>query len=221
MKYLGGFLLIGIIGLAFLLSNNQNSKVAQNTQSLQQVQSRSTAQPSPTATPEIMQLEKPELTIDTTKAYTATLSTSEGDIVIALDTTNTPITANNFIYLAQNNYYDNTIFHRVIEDFMIQGGDPTGTGTGSPGYRFEDEYLEGEYKRGTVAMANSGPDTNGSQFFIMHADYPLPNAYVIFGQVTDGIEVVDKIATAETQPGGEGSKPVNPVTINSVTIAEE
>lgn len=165
-------------------------------------------------------LEKPELTIDTNKTYQVTLKTTEGDIVIELDAKETPITANNFVYLAENNFYDNTIFHRVIEGFMIQGGDPTGTGTGSPGYRFEDEPITKEYTRGTVAMANSGPNTNGSQFFIMHADYPLPKNYVIFGKVIEGIDVVDKIATAEVKvsPSGEQSSPVNPVTVQDVTV---
>ena len=169
-------------------------------------------------------LSKPELTIDTNKTYHVTLKTTEGDIVIELDAKNTPITANNFVYLAENNFYDNTIFHRVIEGFMIQGGDPTGTGTGSPGYRFDDEPVNGEYTRGTVAMANSGPDTNGSQFFIMHADYPLPKNYVIFGRVSEGMDVVDKIATAEVEAAGfseEKSSPVNPVTVQDATVTVE
>jgi peptidyl-prolyl cis-trans isomerase B (cyclophilin B) len=104
---------------------------------------------------------------------------------------------------------------------MIQGGDPTGTGSGGPGYQFADEYLKGKYTRGTVAMANAGANTNGRQFFIMHADYDLPNSYVIFGHVTSGLEVVDKIATAPTKQGGEGSSPVTPVKITSVDILEK
>lgn len=166
-------------------------------------------------------LPKPELTIDTSKTYLVTLKTTEGDIVIELDAENTPITANNFVYLAEKDFYDNTIFHRVIEDFMIQGGDPQGTGMGGPGYKFEDEPITKDYTRGTVAMANSGPDTNGSQFFIMHADYPLPKNYVIFGKVTEGIEVVDKIATAEVKASfsGEQSSPVNPVKITDTIVS--
>ena len=154
------------------------------------------------------------------KEYSVTLTTSVGEIVIKLDTVNTPITANNFAFLASDGFYDQTIFHRTLEGFMIQGGDPTGTGSGSPGYRFADEYLEGEYNRGVIAMANSGAGTNGSQFFIMHADYPLPNNYVIFGKVTSGLETVDKIATAEVKPNatGEPSSPVNPVSINSAKL---
>lgn len=168
-------------------------------------------------------LPAPELTIDQGKEYSATLETSEGNIVIKLNAETTPITANNFIYLASNNFYNNTIFHRVIEGFMIQGGDPTGTGAGSPGYRFNDEPVAGDYIRGTVAMANAGPNTNGSQFFIMHQKVDLPKNYVIFGLVTEGLDVVDKIATAkvEVSSGGEQSKPINPVIIKQVTIEEK
>ncbi|MCW1887938.1 MAG: peptidylprolyl isomerase [Candidatus Moranbacteria bacterium] len=156
-----------------------------------------------------------------TKSYEATLKTSKGDITIALQADKTPITVNNFVFLSRKNFYNNTPFHRTINGFMIQGGDPTGTGTGGPGYKFNDESFTGEYTRGTVAMANSGPNTNGSQFFIMHKDTALPKSYVIFGNVTKGIEVVDAIATAPTKPGGEGSSPVELVYIQSVTIQEK
>ena len=164
----------------------------------------------------------PAMTIDTSKTYTVQLNTSEGIIKIELDSTNTPITANNFVFLSKESFYDGTVFHRVIDGFMIQGGDPNGNGTGGPGYKFSDESLTGNYTRGAVAMANSGSNTNGSQFFIMHKDYPLPNKYVIFGKVIEGIEVVDKIAEAPTTIGssGEKSKPINPVTINSVEILD-
>ncbi|MFH0749456.1 MAG: peptidylprolyl isomerase [Candidatus Gottesmanbacteria bacterium] len=159
--------------------------------------------------------------INTKKAYEAIIRTSVGDITVALSASATPITVNNFVALARKNFYDNTIFHRVIKGFMIQGGDPNGTGSGGPGYQFDDEPFTGEYSRGTVAMANAGPNTNGSQFFIMHADYPLPKNYVIFGKVTSGIEVVDTIATAGTKPGGEGSTPIDPVVVLSVKIVEQ
>ena len=167
-------------------------------------------------------MNQPEIIIDQNKKYEATLHTSVGDITLSLNTKETPVTANNFIYLAKNQFYDNTIFHRVIDGFMIQGGDPRGDGTGGPGYQFADEDFSGEYKRGTIAMANSGPNTNGSQFFIMHQNYALQPNYVIFGQVISGLEVVDKIATAQVTNsfGGELSKPVEPVTINSITITE-
>lgn len=161
--------------------------------------------------------------IDTKKSYEATLKTTAGDITIALTASATPVTVNNFVSLARKKFYDNTIFHRVIKGFMIQGGDPTGTGSGGPGYTFADEPFAGEYTRGTVAMANAGPNTNGSQFFIMHGDMRLPKNYVIFGRVIRGIEVVDKIAAAAVaaSPGGEQSKPVTPVTVTTVEIAEK
>jgi len=165
--------------------------------------------------------EKPKMTIDTKKEYAATMKTSAGEMTIRLNASDAPNTVNNFVFLAKEKFYDGVIFHRTIPGFMIQGGDPTGTGMGGPGYRFDDEPFTGEYKKGVLAMANAGPDTNGSQFFIMHADYPLPKSYVIFGEVTAGIEVVDMIAMAPTVPGGEGSKPVNPVKIESVTISEK
>lgn len=162
-----------------------------------------------------------ELTIDPEKNNIVVLKTTAGDIHIALTTKMTPMTANNFAYLAKNNFYDGTIFHRTIKGFMIQGGDPNGDGTGGPGYRFGDEPFEGEYTRGIVAMANSGPDTNGSQFFIMHNDYALPANYVIFGKVIEGMETVDKIAEAPTLTEGEGSTPVSPVTIIKAELIVE
>lgn len=161
--------------------------------------------------------------INDKKSYQAKLTTSVGDITIELNTKNTPITANNFISLAKKGFYNNTIFHRVISGFMIQGGDPKGNGTGGPGYKFDDEPFEGDYSRGTVAMANSGPNTNGSQFFIMHADYPLPKNYVIFGKVISGLETVDKIADAPVKSNpasGEESVPIVPVTIKSIDVIE-
>jgi len=155
--------------------------------------------------------------------YSAVLHTTEGDIEILFTADKTPYTVNNFVSLALKGFYNNTIFHRTIKGFMIQGGDPKGDGTGGPGYQFADEAFEGEYTRGTVAMANSGPDTNGSQFFIMHADYALQKNYVIFGHVVKGLDVVDKIATAPVagSGGGEQSSPVNPVKITKVDIIEK
>ena len=169
------------------------------------------------------QLPKPEMKIDADSLYYAVLDTTLGKIKIELKAKTTPITANNFVYLAQNKFYDETIFHRTIPGFMIQGGDPTGTGAGGPGYKFDDESFNGEYTRGVVAMANSGKNTNGSQFFIMHGDTPLQKDYVIFGKVIEGMDVVDKIATAPAVMSqmGEQSKPVNPVKITSVEIITE
>lgn len=166
----------------------------------------------------------PPMEINPKKQYTAVLKTTQGDIVIKLNAANTPKTVNNFVYLAKHHFYDHTIFHRVIKDFMIQGGDPRGDGTGGPGYQFADEPFTGKYTRGVIAMANSGPNTNGSQFFIMHKDYPLPPNYVIFGEVIEGMETVDKIASSPVKQNpltGETSFPVNPTTINSVEIIEK
>lgn len=155
--------------------------------------------------------------------YTAALETTAGTITIELDADKTPKTVANFVKLANDGFYDNTIFHRVMEGFMIQGGDPNGDGTGGPGYTFDDEPFEGEYTRGAVAMANRGPNTNGSQFFIMHQDYDLPKEYVIFGRVIEGIETVDAIATAPVtaSPTGENSVPIEPVAITSISILQE
>ncbi len=165
----------------------------------------------------------PKMTIDPAKSYTATLHTEKGDIVVSLNAKQTPITVNNFVTLARKKFYDGTVFHRTIKGFMIQGGDPTGTGRGGPGYRFDDEPFEGTYSRGTLAMANAGPDTNGSQFFIMHQDYDLSPDYTIFGTVIEGIEAVDTIATAPVTASGmgESSTPVTPVKITSVEITEK
>jgi cyclophilin family peptidyl-prolyl cis-trans isomerase len=160
----------------------------------------------------------PDFVIDLDRNHQATLDTTKGRIVIDLAPDRAPLTVNNFVFLARDGYYDGVIFHRVIEGFVIQGGDPTGTGRGGPGYSFRDE-LEGpgEYRRGTVAMANAGPNTNGSQFFICHQDLGLPHAYTIFGQVSEGMDVVDAIATTPTD---QSDRPREDVVINSVTISE-
>lgn len=174
--------------------------------------------PTPTKTPG-----PPAMTINPRKFYTALLHTDKGDIEITLNAKETPITVNNFVFLARSGFYNGTPFHRVIRGFMIQGGDPKGDGSGGPGYKFNDEPIIGAYLRGTVAMANAGPNTNGSQFFIMHADYSLPKNYVIFGNVTRGIEVVDAIATAPVteSPSGEQSKPITPVRVITVSVVEK
>ena len=159
----------------------------------------------------------PEMAIDPAKTYTATIETTAGTLTAQLFASEAPRTVNNFVFLANEGFYTDVIFHRVISGFMIQGGDPTGTGTGGPGYRFDDEPVTREYQRGTLAMANAGPNTNGSQFFVMHKDYPLPPNYTIFGKLSDGEEVIDAIAGA---PTGAQDRPVNPVAIKSVTISE-
>ena len=164
----------------------------------------------------------PAMNIDEKGNYIAVIETSLGSIEIELFTDIAPITVNNFVNLSNDGYYDNVIFHRVIKGFMIQGGDPSGTGHGEmgkyPGYEFQDELNNPmQYEKGIVAMANRGPNTNGSQFFIMHVDYPLPYDYTIFGKVSNGIDVVDAIANVQT---GDMDKPVDDVVINSVDIKE-
>jgi len=158
----------------------------------------------------------PEMVIDPAKTYTATIETTAGTVTAQLFASEVPRTVNNFVFLANEGFYTDVIFHRVISGFMIQGGDPTGTGTGGPGYRFDDEPVGRQYLRGTLAMANAGPNTNGSQFFVMHADYPLPPNYTIFGKLSAGEEVIDAIAGAPT--GGQ-DRPAEPIAIKSVTIS--
>ncbi len=151
-----------------------------------------------------------------TGKHTVVLKTSKGDISIEVDADRAPKAATNFYEHAKEGYYDNLTFHRVISGFMIQGGDPTGTGAGGDsifGGEFEDEITDDmTYSAGTVAMANHGPDTNGSQFFIMHKDYPLPPLYTIFGKVTAGQDVVNAIAGVKTGPG---DRPLEPVTFKA------
>ena len=167
----------------------------------------------------------PEMTIDTNKKYVAKIETNKGAFEVELDAKNTPITVNNFVFLSKNKFYDGLTFHRIMKDFMIQGGDPKGDGSGDPGYKFNDEKIVGDYTPGTLAMANSGTNTNGSQFFIMTGDYSngkLPKNYVIFGKVISGIDVINNISSTETSDNGQGekSKPKESVLINKITIEE-
>ena len=159
----------------------------------------------------------PEFGIDTAKRYTATMETSMGTLVIALDAVNAPITVNNFVFLAGYHYYDGIIFHRIINGFVCQGGDPTGTGRGGPGYRFQDEPVKQRYQLGSFAMANAGPDTNGSQFFLISGPngVALPPQYNHFGQVVMGLEIVDAMQKVDTD---RNDRPREDVVINSVTI---
>ncbi|MBI2935475.1 MAG: peptidylprolyl isomerase [Chloroflexi bacterium] len=164
----------------------------------------------------------PAVTIDPAKKYTAVLKTSNGNMVVELFASEVPKTVNNFVFLSKQGFYDGVKFHRIVKNFMVQTGDPTGTGTGGPGYRFADEPVARDYVRGTVAMANAGPNTNGSQFFIVHQNYPLPKNYVIFGRVIQGLEVLDSIADTPVTvgPTGERSLPTKTVTITSVEVQE-
>jgi cyclophilin family peptidyl-prolyl cis-trans isomerase len=170
--------------------------------------------------------EAPKMQINTKKTYLAKVETTEGNFTIALNTKDVPNTVNNFVTLSQDGFYNNTVFHRIIKDFMIQGGDPKGDGTGGPGYKFDDEKFSGDYTPGTVAMANSGANTNGSQFFVMTGDYSngkLPKNYTIFGKVTDGMATITKIAATpvSSSASGESSKPQKEVKILKVTIEEK
>lgn len=162
----------------------------------------------------------PAMQLEDGKDYQAILHTNKGDMTIDLLEDEAPATVNNFVFLAEQGYYTNVPFHRVIKSFMIQTGDPTGTGAGGPGYRFADEPVTRDYVRGTVAMANAGPNTNGSQFFIMHQDNPLPKNYTIFGELTDGADTLDAIADAPVGPSsrGEMSVPQEPLILESVEV---
>jgi len=148
------------------------------------------------------------------------IKTNLGNIEIQVDPKAGPNAASNFIYLVKQGFYNGTIFHRVIPGFMIQGGDPTGTGRGGPGYQFANDPVNGSYNKGIVAMANAGPDTNGSQFFIMVADVPLHPDYSIFGHVISGQDVADKISQVQTttNDGGENSQPVQQVKVLDVSV---
>ena len=163
----------------------------------------------------------PEFGIDTSKRYTATMETSMGTIVIALDAINAPNTVNNFVFLAGYHFYDGVVFHRIINGFVCQGGDPSGTGHGDrgryPGYRFKDEPVKSRYQIGSVAMANAGPDTNGSQFFLISgpSGANLPPQYNHFGQIVKGLDVLDAMQKVDTD---HGDRPRTPVVIESVTI---
>jgi cyclophilin family peptidyl-prolyl cis-trans isomerase len=167
----------------------------------------------------------PAMEVDPSRRYTAAIETTKGTLRAALFPEDAPKTVNNFVFLARNGFYDGVPFHRVISGFMVQTGDPTGTGTGGPGYRFDDEPIRRDYAPGTLAMANSGPNTNGSQFFICHGDLRgrLPKSYTIFGQVTEGLEVVDQLANVPVtrSRSGENSSPSEPIRIERVTIEEE
>ena len=141
----------------------------------------------------------PSMAIDMNKQYTATIETEKGSIILELFAQDVPVTVNNFVFLARDGFYTNTSFHRVIPDFMAQGGDPTGTGTGSAGYRFADEFTSHKHETGTLSMANSGPDTNSCQFFITYAPQPhLDGKHSVFGQLKEGMDVLKKIEAGDT-----------------------
>jgi cyclophilin family peptidyl-prolyl cis-trans isomerase len=162
----------------------------------------------------------PPMTIDPNKTYTATIDTTAGEIKLELYPKDAPQHVNSWVFLAREGFYNGVIFHRVIPGFMIQGGDPTGTGTGGPGYKIKAEFNPRSHKRGVLSMARtSDPNSAGSQFFLMHADSPfLDNQYTAFGMITSGLETVDKIANA---PRDRNDRPNNPTKINKITIEEK
>ena len=160
----------------------------------------------------------PNLILDPTMKYSATIETDQGTMTAELFPADVPITVNNFVFLAREGFYEDGCFHRIISGFMIQGGCPEGKGTGGPGYRFQDEDVTRPYTKGTLAMANAGPNTNGSQFFIMHKDTGLPPNYTIFGKLTDGEDVLDKIASSPTV---SNDRPAERRPIHNITIHEE
>lgn len=162
----------------------------------------------------------PPMCIDPSKSYTAEMVTSMGSMTIHLDAAAAPNTVNSFVFLARYHYFDGLIFHRIINGFVCQGGDPTGTGRGGPGYRFDDELPKpGRYEIGSVAMANAGPNTNGSQFFLISGPQgtALPPNYALFGKIVKGLDVLDAM---QRVPTGRGDRPVDDVVIESVTITE-
>ncbi len=165
----------------------------------------------------------PPTGIDPSKTYTAIVDTSAGVMTLDLFVEEAPLTVNNFVFLARDGFYEDGQFHRVMRDFMIQGGCPNGDGRGGPGYRFQDEPVKRSYVKGTLAMANAGPNTNGSQFFIVHGANPgLPPNYTIFGKLTGGEEVLDMLANSPVgrNSGGESSSPTERLVINNITIEE-
>jgi cyclophilin family peptidyl-prolyl cis-trans isomerase len=209
-----------IVGGGYYFFSKKNNSAEDILKSSTYSYSTTTPTPSPvfedgTVTP------TPPVTTNNKKSHMITIDTNYGKIVLETYDADAPKTVENFVTLANKGFYDGLIFHRVIKGFMIQGGDPQGTGMGGPGYQFADElnpatpsYKAG-YKKGVVAMANAGPNTNGSQFFIMTEDYPLPNNYTIFGHVVSGQDVVDAIANVKT---GANDKPIYPVTMKKVTV---
>ncbi len=205
--------LLVITGTVFFVLNQKNN-----------LPSSSTTPPTSSTMPKQYN-QLPPMTIDPQKSYSAVMETSVGRMTISLFASQTPQTVNNFVFLSREKFYEGTKFHRIMQDFMIQGGDPRGDGTGGPGYQFADEPITQEYDRGIVAMANSGKNTNGSQFFVMTKSTPLPKNYVIFGELVgdESLTTLDKIASTPVEPNimGELSQPKATITITKISIIEE
>ncbi len=168
------------------------------------------AAPEPAPAPEPKTYSSPPpMTIDTSKQYTATIETEKGNLVLELFAKDVPVTVNNFVFLAREGFYDGSTFHRVIPGFMVQGGDPTGTGMGNAGYRFDDEFTEHAHEAGTLSMANSGPNTNSAQFFIAYTpQHGLDGKHTVFGRLIEGMDVLEKLTPRDPSqnPQFEGDK---------------
>ena len=201
--------------------------VPRNTATMTTVSSSDAAEPQPSKGFETLQQweSPPEMALESGVDYQARITTNLGEVVVDLFENEAPIAVNNFVFLAEQGFYENVPFHRVLSGFVIQSGDPTGTGRGGPGYRFQDEPISKEYAPGTLAMANAGPNTNGSQFFITLSDLSgqLPKNYTIFGEVLEGQDVVDAVAgvPVTVSESGERSKPTEAVFIRDVEILKK
>ena len=218
---IGAVILVGIagyFGFFYFTGNSTSSQPA--------APASSASQPQASVKDGITQWSGPPLmAINQNKEYLATIKTNYGDISVRLFPKEAPLAVNNFVFLANQGFYNNLKFHRIMKDFVIQTGDPKGNGSGGPGYKFNDENITRDYVKGTLAMANSGPNTNGSQFFITLADLKtvLPKKYTIFGEVTGGMDVVDKIGNVSVKASfsGENSVPTVDVIMTGVTITEK
>jgi cyclophilin family peptidyl-prolyl cis-trans isomerase len=215
--------IVGVIGIAFIANTfiGDDESSSDTGASGDTLPAASVECPPEDGTDEVTQSfdAPPPMCLDPDLDYTALVSTNKGDITIALDQDRAPQTVNNFVFLARNRYFDDTTCHRIVTDFVVQCGDPDGTGRGGPGYQIADELpQEGEYRLGSIAMANSGPNTNGSQFFIISGPNgeALPPQYSLFGEVTDGYEPTVVEITKAASPSGE---PAEPIQIESVTIS--
>jgi cyclophilin family peptidyl-prolyl cis-trans isomerase len=209
----------GYFGFQYFTKSNDTSAKPPTTSSSNQPQSSTKDSNS------LQWSNPPPMSINQNKEYLATIKTNYGDISVRLFPKEAPLTVNNFVFLANQGFYDNLKFHRIMKDFVIQTGDPRGNGTGGPGYKFADEKITRDYVKGTLAMANSGPNTNGSQFFITLADLKtvLPKNYTIFGEVIGGQDVVQKIGSVAVKASltGENSVPTVDVVMTGVTITEK
>lgn len=220
--------ILTIVGLGFIYLRQQNEGVNIDQQALSRESDPPVSTIQNTMNVPKTYANPPEMTIDVNSSYSAVIKTNKGDMTVNLFPDEAPNTVNNFVFLSKEGFYNNTPFHRVISGFMIQGGDPTGTGTGGPGYKFADEAVKRDYTRGTIAMANAGPNTNGSQFFIMHADSnSLPKDYVIFGSIDSSdsasLKTLDTLLDTPVtmSMSGERSKPTEDLRIQEIIINQQ